>query len=143
MIYANAATATARLVAIPYTYSNFALTKTNIFAYIYKMKFEITYYSEILQQDILRFPSGIRARYFLLTDRMEKFGPNLGMPHTRAMGDGLFELRLRAKEGIARVFFCTIVDRKIVMLHSFVKKSQKTPKRDLNIAIQRMREIKQ
>ncbi|MYF75100.1 MAG: type II toxin-antitoxin system RelE/ParE family toxin, partial [Gemmatimonadetes bacterium] len=80
---------------------------------------------------------------FLLTDRMEKFGPNLGMPHTRAMGNGIFELRLRAKEGIARVFFCTIVNRKIVMLHSFVKKSQRTPKRDLDIAIQRMREIKQ
>ncbi|MXX14705.1 MAG: type II toxin-antitoxin system RelE/ParE family toxin, partial [Gemmatimonadetes bacterium] len=88
-------------------------------------------------------PPGIRARYFLLTDRMEKFGPNLGMPHTRAMGNGLFELRLRAKEGIARVFFCTIVNRKIVMLHSFVKKSQQTPKRDLDSAIQRMREIKQ
>lgn len=107
------------------------------------MKFEIIYYSDILQRDILRFPTGIRARYFLLTDRMEKFGPNLGMPHTRAMGNGLFELRLRAKEGIARVFFCTIVNRKIVMLHSFVKKSQRTPKRDLDIAIQRMREIKQ
>ncbi len=107
------------------------------------MKFEITYYSDILQQDILRFPPGIRARYFLLADRMERFGPNLGMPHTRAMGRGLFELRLRAKEGIARVFFCTIVNRKIVMLHSFVKKSQKTPKRDLDIATQRMRKIKQ
>ena len=107
------------------------------------MKFEITYYSEILQQDILRFPPGIRARYFLLADRMERFGPNLGMPHTRAMGGGLFELRLRAKEGIARVFFCTIINQKIVMLHSFVKKSQKTPKRDLDIATQRMREIKQ
>ena len=107
------------------------------------MKFEIAYYSDILQRDILRFPPGIRARYFLLTDRMEKFGPNLGMPHTRAMGNGLFELRLRAKEGIARVFFCTIVNRKIVMLHSFVKKSQQTPKRDLDIAIQRMRKIKQ
>ena len=106
------------------------------------MKFEIIYYSEVLQQNILRFPPGIRARYFLVTDRMEKFGPNLGMPHTRAMGGGLFELRLRAKEGIARVFFCTIVNRKIVMLHSFVKKSQKTSKRDLDIATQRMKEIK-
>ena len=39
--------------------------------------------------------------------RMEVYGPDLGMPHTRAMGDGLFELRLKAAEGIARVFFCT------------------------------------
>ena len=37
------------------------------------------------------------------------YGPDLGMPHTRAMGGGLFELRLKAKEGIARVFYCTLV----------------------------------
>jgi len=69
------------------------------------------------------------------------YGPNLGMPHTRPMGDGLFELRLKAAEGIARVFFCTVVGRQIVVLHQFVKKSEKTPKRELNIARNRMREI--
>ena len=69
------------------------------------------------------------------------YGPNLGMPHTRPMGDGLFELRLKAAEGIARVFFCTVIGRQIVVLHQFVKKSEKTPKRELNIARNRMREI--
>jgi phage-related protein len=58
---------------------------------------------------------------------MEVYGPDLGMPHTRAMRDGLFELRLKAAEGIARVFYCTMVGRKIVMLHQFAKKSDKTP----------------
>ena len=72
---------------------------------------------------------------------MEIYGPDLGMPHTRPMGDGLFELRLKAAEGIARVFFCTVVVRQIVMLNQFVKKSEKTPKRELNIARNRMREI--
>lgn len=73
---------------------------------------------------------------------MEIYGPNLGMPHTRAMGEGLFELRLKAAEGIARVFYCTLIGRKIVTLHQFVKKSEKTPRKELEIARRRMKETK-
>ena len=64
------------------------------------------------------------------------------MPHTRAMGAGLFELRLKAGEGIARVFYCTLVGRRIVMLHQFVKKTEKTPPKELSIARRRMKERK-
>jgi len=70
------------------------------------------------------------------------FGPDLGMPHTRAMGEGLFELRLKAEEGIARVFYCTMVGKKIVMLHQFIKKTDKTSPRELETARRRMREVK-
>ena len=73
---------------------------------------------------------------------MEIHGPDLGMPHTRAMGEGLFELRLKAAEGIARVFYCTLVGRKIVILHQFTKKSEKTPRKELEIAKRRMKEVK-
>jgi len=73
---------------------------------------------------------------------MEAFGPDLGMPHTRAMGGGLFELRIEAAEGIARVFYCTVVDRRIVVLHQFVKKTDKTPARELEVVRQRMKEVK-
>ena len=64
-----------------------------------------------------------------LTDLMLEFSPNLGVPHTRAMGEGLFEIRVKDQEGIARVFYCTVVRRRMVMLYAFIKKSQKTPKR--------------
>ncbi len=73
---------------------------------------------------------------------MVALGPNLGEPHTKAFGDSLFELRLKGAEGIARVFFCTLVGRRIVMLHSFIKKSERTPKREREIAETRMKEIK-
>jgi len=73
---------------------------------------------------------------------MEAFGPDLGMPHTRAMGGGLFELRLKAAEGIARIFYCTVVGQRIVFLHQFIKKTDKTPKTELDIAHQRMKELK-
>lgn len=68
------------------------------------MEWEIVYYSEDLQRVVMEFPAGIQARYIHLTQRILAFGPNLGMPHSRAMGQGLFELRLKSKEGIGRVF---------------------------------------
>ena len=76
-----------------------------------------------------------------LTALMIEFGPNLGMPHTRAMGEGLFELRVTGQEGLARVFYCTVVHKRIIMLHGFIKKSQKTPKRELDIAKRRLQEV--
>ena len=60
---------------------------------------------------------------------------------TPAMGGGLFELRIKAVEGIARVFYCTVIDRRIVVLHQFVKKSEKTPPKELEIARRRMKEV--
>jgi phage-related protein len=58
------------------------------------------------------------------------------------MGEGLYELRLKAAEGIARVFYCTIVGKKIVMLHQFIKKTDKTPPKELGIARRRLKEVK-
>ena len=106
------------------------------------MEWEIIYYSETLQEEIMSLPAGIQARYIHLTERMRIHGANLGMPHSQPMKDGLFELRMKSKEGIGRVFYCTLVNKRIVMLHSFIKKTQKTPSKELKIAISRMKEVK-
>ena len=106
------------------------------------MAWEIEYHDHKLQAEVLALPAGILARYLHCTDRMAEFGPDLGLPHTRAMGTGLFELRLKSREGIGRVFYCTLVQRKIVILHQFVKKSDKTPPKELAIARKRMKEWK-
>ena len=86
-------------------------------------------------------PAGFVARFLRYAERMELYGPDLGMPHTRAMSEGLFELRLKAAEGLVRVLYCTLVGRKIVMLHQFIKKSEKTPRKELEIARTRMKEV--
>lgn len=106
------------------------------------MDYTIAYYSDAVQTQILDLPDTLAARYIVLTRRMIALGPNLGEPHTKAFGEGLFELRLKGAEGIARVFFCTLVGRRIVMLHSFVKKSDRTPLRERKVAELRMKEIK-
>jgi len=105
------------------------------------VNWKVTFFSPRLEEEILQLPAGFLARFVRYAERMEIYGPDLGMPHTRAMGGGLFEPRLKAAEGIARVFYCTVVGRQIVMLHPFTKKSQKTPRKELEIARRRMEEV--
>lgn len=62
-----------------------------------------------------------------------QFGWPLGMPLVRGLGDGLWEARSRIPNGIARVIFLAEGDV-MVLLHGFLKKSQKTPKADLALA---------
>ncbi|UUZ68383.1 type II toxin-antitoxin system RelE/ParE family toxin [Polaromonas sp. P2-4] len=106
------------------------------------MDYTINYYSDRVQEQIFELPDTLAARYIVLTRRMVALGPNLGEPYTKTFGDGLFELRLKGAEGIARVFFCTLVGKRIVMLHSFVKKTDRTPLRERDVAQTRMKEIK-
>ena len=106
------------------------------------MDYTISYYSDVVQTEILGLPDTLAARYIVLTRRMVVLGPNLGAPHTKAFGNGLFELRLKGAEGIARVFFCTLVAKRIVMLHGFIKKSDKTPLHERKIAEARLKEVK-
>jgi len=105
------------------------------------MKWHIEYYSSEVEDEVLSLPDGLLARYLRLTDLMLEFGSNLGMPHTRFLGEGLIELRIKSKEGIARVFYCTMAGKRIVILHSFIKKSGKIPKKEMRIALRRMKEV--
>ena len=57
------------------------------------------------ENEIDSWPVSIRAVYARITERIVVFGPNLGMPFTRSMGDGLFEIRAKGREGIGRAFF--------------------------------------
>lgn len=101
----------------------------------------ITYYNQNVFDAIFEMPLKIQAKYIGLTGEMETHGPNLGMPYTRPMGNGLFEIRIKAQEGIARVFYCTQINREIVILHSFIKKTEKTPNRELRIARKNLKEV--
>lgn len=106
------------------------------------MKWKISYYSEKVEQDILQWPAKILAKYLRIIDLMEEEGADLGMPFTKPMGNGLFEIRSKVHEGIERAFFCTVLDNEIIILHGIIKKTDKTPKKDLKLARKRLQEIK-
>jgi len=90
----------------------------------------------------LKWPKKILIKYLRIIDLMEEFGPDLGMPFSKAMGAGLFEIRAKGLEGIGRAFYCTVLKDEIVILHGFIKKTGKTPSKELEIAKKRMQEVK-
>ena len=69
-----------------------------------------------------------------------QFGWPLGMPLIRKLGPGLWEVRSSISQGIARTLF-TVADHLMVLLHGFVKKSQKTPQNELQTARQRLADL--
>lgn len=102
---------------------------------------KITFFDGV-EEDILHLPAGIQARMLRLFDLMEKYGPHLGPPHTKALKDGLFEIRCKASEGIARGIFCYQHGRNIHILHVFVKKEKAIPGKELRLARKRLREVR-
>lgn len=105
------------------------------------MTWTISFYSEKVKNEILEMPTGIQANFLHVLNLIEEFGPSIGRPHTAPLGSGLFEIRAKGREGISRSLFCTLKGQEIVILHSFIKKTQKIPKKDLDKARKRMKEI--
>lgn len=105
------------------------------------MSYSVEYFTSQLKAEIENWPVGILADYARQVELLMEFGPNLRMPHSRAMGGGIFELRGRGREGLSRAFYCFTVGQRVVVLHAFVKKTQKTPERELGIARIRMKEV--
>jgi len=106
------------------------------------MKYFIEYFHPRVKDEIESWPDGILADYARLLELLMEFGPNLRMPHARAMGAGVFELRPRGREGIGRALYCYCDGNRIVILHAFVKKTQETPEKDLRLAQKRLKEIR-
>jgi len=105
------------------------------------VKYSIEYFHSRVKEEIESWPAGILADYARIVELLMEFGPHLRMPHSRSLGDGLFELRPRSAEGIGRVFYCFMVQKRIVILRAFVKKTEETPERELKLARKRMKEV--
>ena len=106
------------------------------------MAWQLNYYSPKVAALIEAWPAGVRASFLRIAQTMAVHGPDLGLPHTRAMGGGLFEVRAKGREGIGRAFYCTVTGQRILILHAFIKKSEQTPARELETARARLREVK-
>ena len=67
---------------------------------------------------------------------LKLYGNKLGLPHSKALGLGLYEIRIRGKEEL-RIFYCFAPQKTIYLLHGFKKQTQQTPLKELDIALQR------
>jgi phage-related protein len=104
--------------------------------------YSIEYFHPRVLAEIEAWPADVLADYARLVELLMEHGPNLRLPHSRAFGDGLFELRPKGRSGIGRAFYCFLLSRRILVLHAFVKKSHQTPDRELKLARKRLKEIR-
>ena len=93
--------------------------------------------------EIEALPVALRARLVRLLEAVENVGLEaLRTPHVRHLDGKLWELRVPAGEGIARGIYVTAAGRWVIVLHVFVKKSRKTPRRALATARERMKQVR-
>lgn len=83
----------------------------------------------------------VRASFAQLFDLLEEKGTAVGMPHVKPMGKKLYELRVHDKGDIYRTLYFAATGQRFVMVHSFHKKTQKTPKQELEKALNRMNDF--
>lgn len=104
--------------------------------------FEVEFYEDddgtypaeefILSQDVK-----MRAKLFRMLELLESRGNELREPYSKPLGDGIFELRTKQGTNITRVLYFFVVGRKIILTNGFVKKAQKTPPSEIEIAKKR------
>lgn len=103
-------------------------------------EWKVTLYPGV-EKVILSMPDKLQSRVLKLLDLVAEKGASLGEPQSKALGKGMFELRAKSAEGIARGLYCFQRGRHIYVLHAFVKKTQKLPKQELELALRRKKEI--
>jgi phage-related protein len=85
----------------------------------------------------------LRAKFLHIAELLETFGPHqVREPHVKPLGHKLWEIRMKGRSGIARAIYVTATGQRIVVLHAFVKKTQKTPRSAIEMALKRAEEVK-
>jgi phage-related protein len=88
-------------------------------------------------------PLDMRTRFARITDIIRDFGLTaMRDPYAKHLSGKLWELRLKGRDGIARSIYATASGQRVVVLRTFIKKTQKTPAREIEIAFARMKEMK-
>ncbi len=95
-----------------------------------------------VDREIASLPADIQAHLIHIGDMLTEYGPsNVGLPHVRHLEGALWEIRMKGRDGIGRAIYVTTEGRRIVILHAFTKKTQKTPAKALAKARKRAKEV--
>jgi phage-related protein len=98
--------------------------------------------NDVVKAELLALPKDMQARFLRISELLQSFGPQrVGLPHVRPLGEKLWEMRLSGKEGIGRAIYSAAAGRRLVVLHAFVKKTQKTPRPAIDLALKRSKEL--
>ena len=106
------------------------------------MSWQVEILDETVAAEIAALPADMQARFIRLAERIVAAGlESLGEPHVKHLEGKLWELRLTGRDGIARALYVTAIGRRVVVVRAFVKKTQKTPRAEIELALRRAKEI--
>ena len=99
--------------------------------------------NETVDAELAELPADMRARLVRISELIESVGlPNVKEPHVRHVRGQLWEIRLKGKAGIARALYVTATEQRVVIVRAFIKKTEKTPTGEIDLALQRAKEVK-
>ena len=99
--------------------------------------------NETVDAELDELPADMRARLVRISELIESVGlPNVKRPHVRHIRGPLWEIRLKGKAGIARALYITALKQRVVIIRAFIKKTEKTPASEIDLALQRAKELK-
>ena len=91
------------------------------------------------EPELEALPADMQARFLHIAELLQDFGPQrVGLPHIRPLEGKLWEMRMQGRDGIARAVYAAIQNRRLLVLHVFMKKTQTTPRSALNTARKRL-----
>ena len=106
------------------------------------MQWQIEVLNETVAREIESLPKDMQAKYLRITALIRELGlAEIGSPYVKHLEGKLWEMRLTGRDGIARALYVTALERRIVVLRAFVKKTQKTPRSEIELALRRAKEI--
>jgi phage-related protein len=106
------------------------------------MPWRVEVLNETVKAELDALPVDIRAKLSRIVELMATFGPqHVREPHVKPLRDKLWEMRMTGRDGIARAIYILASGQRIVIVHAFVKKTQKTPAAALRLALERTKEI--
>jgi phage-related protein len=102
------------------------------------MAWRVEILNETVASEIAALPADMQARFLRLAEHIVSAGlQSLGEPHVKHLEGKLWELRLTGRDGIARALYVTAIGRRVVVVRAFVKKTQKTPRAEIELALRR------
>lgn len=104
------------------------------------MEFEVIFYdkpdgTEPAKDFIMSLPEAMNAKFLKILEILQKRGYNLREPFSKPLKDGIFELRAQVGNDISRVLYFFYVGKKVILTNGFIKKTQKTPQKEIDLAL--------
>ena len=90
-----------------------------------------------VEQFIISLENKMQAKVFMLLNLLEEFGNQLSEPHSKYLEEGIYELRIKQSSSTTRVLYFFFTGKRIILTNGFVKKTQKTPRNEIELAKRR------